>query len=96
MSRITKADIRAVLGRYIQAVESLGIQPPSGHRIEYREGSRNNGVSFKLVWVDEQGGYRGAPGTDSHGFLGMTHREAYTALLHIARAFQDAAYHISQ
>lgn len=97
MKRITKADISAALSWYVTAAELLDIQPPYGHRIEYREGSKRNGVSFKLVWVDEStGAHQGAPGTDSSGFLGMTRREAHTALHHIARAFQGAAYHLSQ
>jgi hypothetical protein len=97
MKRTTMADINAALSWYVKAAELLDIQPPYGHRIEYREGSKRNGVPFTLVWVNESTGeYRGVPGTDFNGVLGTTRREAYIALQRIARAFQDAVYYLSQ
>ncbi len=84
-NRVTNADLEAVLGRYIHAVDAVGIIH-EGFRMD--EGSKVNGRAFRLYRNDGTE----APGT-IHGYLGTTKTEAWDRLHTLAKAFEDAAYY---
>lgn len=90
--RITKEDAESAFIAYSRALEGLNISK-AGHHLEYRPGSKVNGISFKLVWVDgANGGHCGAFGTDGGGYIGWTRKEAVEMMWTIARTLHDVAF----
>lgn len=92
--RINKIQLGQAVNRYATALMSLEIKPPVGTHLEFLEGSKANGVSFKLVYVDNKhGGTTHAPGADFGGHVGMTRREAWETINNMARTLEDVAFY---
>jgi hypothetical protein len=81
-SRVSMNDVRGMFLRAVRAANTLGMDT-TGWTVS--EGSKINGVSYKLDMSPSIGIGYGA------NFLGFTAREAHTALEHIARAWEVVA-----
>lgn len=97
MDRITNADLDAMLGRYMRALDALGIKLGEGERVGLDHGSKTYGIAFRLFTTGVLGQH-GEGGT-GHGrppvgddYLGMTKREAYDTLTERCRTMEDVAY----
>lgn len=90
MNRITNKDLDAAFERYTRALNSLGITKFE-HTLQQVDGSKANGVSYKLVWTHNgHGGHTGAIGVESNGgFIGWTKREAFNTMHLLARTLED-------
>jgi hypothetical protein len=89
---IKNSDLEAAFGRYARSLAVMKPAPKAGHTLTLIHGSKPNGQSYRAVWRDDvSGGWSQGPGTVD-GHLGMTKREAYNTLRHLARAFEDAGY----
>lgn len=90
--RITRADADLAFQRYLRALKVLGLSK-AGYHFEYREGSKVNGVSYKLVWVDAlSGGFTPAPGAGFDGHIGWTRGQAVETIRNMARTLEDVAF----
>lgn len=88
MERITVRHVRGAMDRLMRAAERQGIDT-NGWQIE--SGSVTYGRAWKLVKVDpDNGGHHSVFATN--GYLGMTAREAYSALQHYAQVFDFLNY----
>lgn len=97
MERITNADLDAMLGRYMRAVNRLGIKLEEGERVGLDHGSKTYGIAYR-IYTTGVPGIHGEGGT-GHGrppvgddFLGITKREAYETLAERCRTMEDVAY----
>lgn len=92
MQKLTNKDMDMAFERYARALESLNIQK-LGHRLEYQAGSRVNGRSYTVCWVNiSNGGRSPALGTDFGGYVGTTKRQAFETMNNMARTLEDVAF----
>lgn len=82
--RITASDVRAAFQRFATAAQVAGFDTRGWY---LQEGG--GGTAFGLFARAQQfGGLSPVPMTEAHGHIGRTRGEAYTALLHMARALE--------